>query len=157
MTLSPKGKASKRLIYIKIAANLIVHFAIAHKSEMNREEYIKYINTFPDVSVENPFDLTPVSEAQILVARHTDNRKWFAVIFVRNGELFVDLKCDPPYAEYLREHERGVREGYHMNKRHWISVYLEEASGAIVEELTNLSYWLTAAKKRGRTEQITSK
>ena len=38
----------------------------------------------------------------------------------------VSLKCDPRFAEYLRDRYKGaVTPGYHLNKRHWNTVSLD--------------------------------
>ena len=39
----------------------------------------------------------------------------------------VSLKCDPDYAEKLREHYEAIRPAWHMNKRHWNDVGLAAA------------------------------
>ena len=36
----------------------------------------------------------------------------------------VSLKCDPHLSEILRETWVGIIPGYHLNKRHWITVSL---------------------------------
>lgn len=117
---------------------------------MNRQEFIELCVGLPFAVIDNPFDLTPIDQSKIVIARNVRNRKWFAVIFERGERTFIDLKCDPPYGEFLRENERGVCVGYHMNKRHWIGLYLDEVRDELVRELTNLSYWLTAPKKRNK-------
>lgn len=114
---------------------------------MDRESYIKYCLTLPCAVADNPFRPTP-SLAKFLVLRNAQNRKWFALIAEQGGRVFVNLKCDPPYGDYLKAQGRDVHEAYHMNKRHWIAVYLDEAPDDLLEELTNLSYWLTAGKKK---------
>lgn len=38
---------------------------------------------------------------------------------------FCLLKCPPEQAEELRGRYEGVRPGWHMNKRHWNSVYFD--------------------------------
>jgi predicted DNA-binding protein (MmcQ/YjbR family) len=38
------------------------------------------------------------------------------------GEPIVTLKCDPEHARALCQELASVRPGYHMNKRHWVSV-----------------------------------
>jgi len=48
------------------------------------------------------------------------------------GEPVVTLKCEPPHAEALRQGFGTITPGYHMNKRHWISV---AAGPGITEEL----------------------
>jgi predicted DNA-binding protein (MmcQ/YjbR family) len=41
------------------------------------------------------------------------------------GELSVNLKCDPVLAIELRERYSSVVPGYHMNKKHWNTVYID--------------------------------
>ena len=38
---------------------------------------------------------------------------------------FINVKCDPEKAIELREKYDAVKPGYHMNKQHWNSVYLD--------------------------------
>lgn len=38
----------------------------------------------------------------------------------------VNLKCDPELAIELREKYNGVLPGYHMNKKHWNTVFINE-------------------------------
>jgi len=39
-------------------------------------------------------------------------------------DLCFNVKCDPTYATELREKfEHTVKPGYHMNKKHWNTVY----------------------------------
>jgi predicted DNA-binding protein (MmcQ/YjbR family) len=42
-----------------------------------------------------------------------------------DGDLSVNLKCDPSYALELREKYSSVTPGYHMNKMHWNTVLLD--------------------------------
>ena len=41
------------------------------------------------------------------------------------GELSINLKCDPGLAIELRERYSSVVPGYHMNKKHWNTVYID--------------------------------
>ena len=50
--------------------------------------------------------------------------RMFAMVALDRAE-FVNLKCDPDRAVELRERYAGIRPGWHMNKRHWNSVYLD--------------------------------
>lgn len=50
--------------------------------------------------------------------------KIFALVSL-DGELSINLKCDPVYALELREHHQSVTPGYHMNKKHWNMVMLD--------------------------------
>ncbi|MEU1802315.1 MmcQ/YjbR family DNA-binding protein [Streptomyces sp. NPDC019937] len=62
------------------------------------------------------------------------------------GRPVVILKSDPGEALALREHNRHITPGYHMNKKHWIT--LEGGDGideSLVRELVTESYRLVVA------------
>jgi Uncharacterized protein conserved in bacteria len=42
-----------------------------------------------------------------------------------DGELSLNLKCDPALALELRERYSSVIPGYHMNKKHWNTVIID--------------------------------
>lgn len=48
------------------------------------------------------------------------NNKMFAILY---GET-IALKCNPDLALNYRQMYEGVKEGYHLNKKHWNSVEL---------------------------------
>ena len=59
---------------------------------------------------------------------------------VRDGS-FTNLKSDPADAEALRASYRQITAGYHMNKRHWISVYDgADVDSEFMRELVTESY-----------------
>lgn len=68
--------------------------------------------------------------------------KIFAICGLDRPPLFVNLKCDPAYALELREKYEGIIiPGYHMNKTHWNSVYLEaDLEMKLYEKLIDHSY-----------------
>ncbi len=89
------------------------------------------------------------------VLRRKDNNKWYAVIMTVGGNKFgrgtqkdevIDVRVAP---EKLDEIEDGVRyfRGYHMNKKHWMTVVLD---GSVAEDeifsLLDDSYALAAKK-----------
>lgn len=43
-----------------------------------------------------------------------------------DGSNCMNVKCDPERAIALREHYEGITPGYHMNKRHWNSLWFEQ-------------------------------
>jgi len=49
--------------------------------------------------------------------------KIFALVNL-DGDLSINLKCDPALAIDLRERYSSVTPGYHMNKKHWNTVLL---------------------------------
>lgn len=52
------------------------------------------------------------------------NGKIFALVNL-DGNLSINLKCDPALAIELRERYASVTPGYHMNKKHWNTVLLD--------------------------------
>jgi len=42
-----------------------------------------------------------------------------------DGDLSINLKCDPSLAIELRERYPSVTPGYHMNKKHWNTVLID--------------------------------
>ncbi len=51
--------------------------------------------------------------------------KMFAATNLAEIPQRINLKCDPTYAVQLREFHEEIIPGYHMNKKHWNTVYLE--------------------------------
>lgn len=69
--------------------------------------------------------------------------KMFATLGTENGVARMNLKCDPIEALMLRDIFEAVLPGYHMNKRHWNTVLLNNSipSGEI-ERMIDSSYAL---------------
>ena len=58
----------------------------------------------------------------------------------------INLKCDPDRALALRDQYESITPGYHMNKRHWITLTLDGSVPAmLVRELIDHSYDLVVA------------
>lgn len=56
--------------------------------------------------------------------------KLFLLIGLQEGNRF-NVKCDPERAAGLRDRYQEVQPGYHMNKTHWNTVYMD---GALTEK-----------------------
>ena len=75
--------------------------------------------------------------------------KLFAVVGVDRSPLQLTLKCDPEHSEALRAEHEAITPGYHMNKRHWITVALDgSVPRTLVTELIEDSFDLVARRKR---------
>ncbi|MFJ5529020.1 MmcQ/YjbR family DNA-binding protein [Streptomyces sp. NPDC093261] len=62
------------------------------------------------------------------------------------GEPVVILKADPSDAETLRASHTSISPGYHMNKKHWITVRPgADIEQALVDDLVTESYLLVVA------------
>jgi predicted DNA-binding protein (MmcQ/YjbR family) len=71
--------------------------------------------------------------------------KIFAIVGVERTPPRVTLKCDPEHGEFLRGEHAAIAPGYHMNKRHWITVTLDGSlAQTMVEELIEDSFDLVA-------------
>ena len=71
--------------------------------------------------------------------------KMFALASLKRweeGEAFINLKCDPDYAQELRAAYESIKPGYHMHKQQWNSVYVltGELSQKLIKELIDHSY-----------------
>ena len=67
----------------------------------------------------------------------------FALVSVDLDPLRINLKCDPADAQALRYQFESIQPGYHMNKEHWNSVYLDgDLEVDFVKELIVNSYQL---------------
>lgn len=59
------------------------------------------------------------------------------------GKPKVNLKCDPERAQELRAEFEGIQPGYHMSKKHWNTVSInEDVQDTLVKELIDHSYEL---------------
>ena len=51
--------------------------------------------------------------------------KMYALVNLE-GRLSVNLKCNPEIAVSLREEYAFIVPGYHMNKQHWNTIYIDD-------------------------------
>ncbi len=83
---------------------------------MNIEELRDYCLQKPGASEGLPFgDDTLVFKV---------GEKLFLLITLSKGNSF-NVKCDPELAVELREQFTEVQPGFHMNKKHWNTVYID--------------------------------
>ncbi|MGJ8677773.1 MAG: MmcQ/YjbR family DNA-binding protein [Akkermansiaceae bacterium] len=67
--------------------------------------------------------------------------KMFALTSPDNLPVRINLKCDPDRAMELRDIYESVIPGYHMNKKHWNTVILNDSmNDELVRELIDHSY-----------------
>jgi predicted DNA-binding protein (MmcQ/YjbR family) len=55
--------------------------------------------------------------------------RMFAILGRRNDRVAVSLKCDPFLGEILRAEHACITPGYHLNKRHWITIEIDGSLG----------------------------
>eukprot|EP01133_Synstelium_polycarpum_P002824 gene2824-3246_t len=83
---------------------------------MNIEELRDYCLQKSGATEEFPFD------NQTLVFKV--GGKIFLLVGLEQGNCF-NVKCDPERAIELREQHPEIIPGYHMNKKHWNTVYTD--------------------------------
>ena len=115
---------------------------------MTRQGIIDFCLTFPAAYKDYPFD--DITDPGAWTAmRHRTNKKTFAFIAVHNGQLIVNLKCDPFEADLLRQMFESVTPGYHMNKTHWNTVALGgDVADSELKRMIGHSYDLIKPKVR---------
>jgi len=73
--------------------------------------------------------------------------KMFALVSQNEETPRVTLKCTPADSEILVSEFESVIPGYHMNKKHWITITLSgELSEEMLIDLANGSYELVISK-----------
>jgi predicted DNA-binding protein (MmcQ/YjbR family) len=71
----------------------------------------------------------------------------FLLLTAVTGTPMVTLKATPEDSEALRQTYRAIIPGYHMNKRHWLTLTpSEELDDGLIEELVTESYLLVVEK-----------
>ena len=109
-------------------------------------DYFKtYTESKPEVVVDYPFG--PDSRVCKI------HNKLFALFRTnKEGIACVNLKCDPEEAQALRDVYEGVTAGYHMNKKHWNTVLLDNSvPQGEVERMIDHSYGLVV---KGLTQEL---
>ena len=105
---------------------------------MNLENFYEYCLSKPGVTEHFPFN----EDALVLKV----GSKIFLLSSLsswENGNPKVNLKCDPERAQELRGEYEGIEPGYHMSKKHWNTVSInEDVSDSLVKELIDHSYEL---------------
>ena len=120
---------------------------------MNKYAFLKYCFDTYATSPDYPFD----EDFETAVLRHTDNRKWYAIVMRVSRRKFgfdsdevidvVNLKLPTEMFGSFGAAD-GVYPAYHMNKLHWISVLLPDAPDDIVQFLVNVSFEATKTPKK---------
>ena len=80
--------------------------------------------------------------------------KIFAISRLAPGDLSVSLKVDPEVGEGLRAAHESIVPGYHLNKRHWITVSVGgDAPDGLIRDLIEDSHDLVRPRRRGASRE----
>lgn len=113
---------------------------------MKKQEVIKHCLKLP-----NTFEDYPFSNGDIVsvVMKHSDTKKWFALIMEVKGEVYLNVKTNPDYSDILRNAYDYIIPAYHMNKELWNTIIISRnVDEDLVKELIEQSYKLTKTKKK---------
>jgi predicted DNA-binding protein (MmcQ/YjbR family) len=106
---------------------------------MDFEELKKYLLLKPETTETFPFG----DDVHVFKVKN----KMFALLGWRNDLMMLNLKCDPDESVALRDIFPAITEGYHMDKKHWVSVYFDDTvPTGEVQRLIDNSFLLVISK-----------
>lgn len=106
---------------------------------MNFNDLRKYINQKPEVEECFPFGSN--------VYVYKLKGKMFALIMKYQGRDIITFKLDPEEGLFLRDLYKDFIAGYHFNKKHWNSIFLEgDVPNGEIEISVDKSYGLVFDK-----------
>lgn len=114
---------------------------------MNKKEVIEYCLSLPNTFEDYPFP----DDFESVTMKHSNNKKWFALIMEVKGKTYLNVKTDPDYSDLLRKSYDYIIPAYHMNKEFWNTIILsDKVDEILVKELLEQSYELTKLKLKGK-------
>ena len=125
---------------------------------MTKQDLLEYCFITYGTSPDYPFD----EDFETVVLRHADSRKWYAIVmrvsrckFGFDSDEVIDVVNLKLPTEMFRSFGAadGVYPAYHMNKLHWVSMLLPDASDETIQFLVNVSF--EAIKDKRKREKTT--
>jgi len=102
---------------------------------MTREDVLAACESMPEAELAFPFGED--------VAVFKLGGKMFALVGLDEATGSINLKVDPDDGVELRRQHPTITPGYHMNKRHWITVTLDgSVPDDLIDDLIETSYAL---------------
>ncbi len=87
------------------------------------------------ISIKGATEGFPFGE-DTLVYKVMDKMFAYMGLESRDGEFWLNVKCDPEKAIELRELYTGIRPGYHSNKKYWNTIVIEsDVPDKVISEL----------------------
>lgn len=115
---------------------------------MTREQILQYVKEKYGTVSEHLWLKYPNYE----VLRHENEGKWYGIIMDipksklgRSGDMVIDvlvLKGKPDDVVHICD-MKGFAPAYHMNKKHWFTVILDEVEEMVICEMIDKSHELT--------------
>ena len=124
---------------------------------MTKDEVISECLKMPDSYVDYPFDPTTavLKNAKGKMFAFTDfvnpekiKKNCGADAPVSDGDLFLNLKCEPALIEILRGQYKAVLPGYYSNKNHWNTIIIDkDVSIDELRKMIRMSFELVSGAK----------
>jgi predicted DNA-binding protein (MmcQ/YjbR family) len=88
-------------------------------------------------------------------------KKIFVLMAWQDDPIVISLKCDPAEAIILRQTYPGITPGYHLNKKHWNTVVIDDRIPDIeIKRMIDNSYELVlkglSQEEKRRLDLLTS-
>ncbi|MEN9523077.1 MAG: hypothetical protein RL065_1454 [Bacteroidota bacterium] len=114
---------------------------------MNVETIRDYCLAKPNATEGMPFGPT------VLVFKV--NNKMFCLMSLDEQPTTINVKCEPELAIELREQNSSIIPGYHMNKKYWNTLIIDETlSSKLIKNCIDMSYELVNKKTKKRDTNI---
>lgn len=106
---------------------------------MNIEEFREYCLSLKGVHEKMPFSNIPDKYSRDVLCFYVAD-KWFCFVNIEAFD-FCCIKCKPEESGELQTTYIGIKPGWHMNKKYWISVYFnQDVPDEKIKELVRKSY-----------------
>lgn len=124
-----------------------------HFNSAQARQLIAYVGDTYGRSLEYLWPSSPGNA----IWRRGDNDKWFAaLLMVKKNKIIagaddgmieiLDIRCAPDMIDFIVD-KKLIFPGWHMNKRHWITLVLDSRMGiAQIKNLLDISYELAGRK-----------
>ncbi len=114
---------------------------------MNAEEAREVLLSNGHVSEQTPFG------PEVLV--YKVGGKMFALLTIEEMPVRMNLKCEPQRSLDLRDRHESILPGYHMNKKHWNTLVLDQTlPQCLIQELIDHSYGLVFASLTKKVKEV---
>jgi predicted DNA-binding protein (MmcQ/YjbR family) len=110
---------------------------------MTPDDLLEFCLSLPQAEETFPFD------EETSVFKTTGNGKIFALSSLGDSPLTVSVKVDPEESLALQAEYPQITPGYHLNKKHWVTIVLDGGvPDALVEQLISGSHALVRPRIR---------
>lgn len=106
---------------------------------MTLDELDTFCQALPVCHVRYPFDSAPNLRAWCI------RKRMFAWCVTNDAPLTVQVKADPNLIPALIDNYSCILPGYHMNKKHWITIQIAKCDQTMLEGLLEDAHSLIAA------------